>query len=61
MKTCDDEQTMVTVSYEYMDGSCGEYQCPHDEAVYQGLADPTMRVWIDGLMVQRGFIAADEK
>jgi hypothetical protein len=53
------------VSWEYMDGSCGERHFGGDydgaEAFSRSFADQPVRVWLNGEIVQQGYMAADDR
>lgn len=55
-----------TVDSEYADGSCGHSEHADQAQAEQIARDyaaehPHARVWLDGVMIQRGFVAADEE
>ena len=56
----------AVVSWEYMDGSCGERHFGGDYAgaeqfARNEFAGQPVRVWLGGDIVQQGFIAADDR
>jgi hypothetical protein len=56
----------AVVHWEYMDGSCGERHFGGDykgaeEFARTEFADQPARVWYCGDIVQRGYIASDER
>lgn len=54
----------ATVSWEYMDGSCGERHFGGDYEGAETFArsfDAAARVWLNGEMTQQGFVAADDR
>jgi hypothetical protein len=55
----------AVVSWEYMDGSCGERHFGGDyegaEKFARNEFGSDVRVWLNGEIIQRGFIAADER
>lgn len=53
------------VAWEYMDGSCGERHFGGDYSgaekfAREGFAS-NVRVWLNGEIVQHGFVAADDR
>lgn len=56
----------IVVCWEFMDGSCRAVDCDDDDeahelATYICEQHTNARVWIGESLVQRGFIAADER
>lgn len=55
----------AVVSWEYMDGSCGERHFGGDYEGAEKFAregfDSNVRVWLNGNIVQQGFVAADDR